>query len=99
MIGAIAIAAIAVWFYKTAERVSLPALQWVVGGVIVYYAGFSAWMYGVLQPALGIRFQNHNLWLGLAMDISSVLIGALAASLFRSMIMLKRGDRPYEHDF
>lgn len=99
MIGAIAIVLIAVWFYKSAERLELPSLQWVAGGVIVYYGGFSAWMYGLLRPLLGGHFQNHGLWLGLGMDISSVLAGVLMAALFRSMILLKRGRRQYERNF
>lgn len=41
MIGALAILAIAVWFYRTAERYSLPPLAWCFGGVLVYYGGFA----------------------------------------------------------
>jgi len=99
MIGAIAIVLIAVWFHKTAEKRRLPSLQWVIGGVVVYYAGFLGWMYGVMRPLTGNLFQNHSLWLGLGMDISSVLVGALMATLFRSAVMLKRGDKSYETDF
>lgn len=99
MIGAIAIALIAVWFYKTAEKLNLPALHWVIGGVLVYYGGFLAWMYGVMRSLLGTSFQNHSLWQGLGMDISSVLVGALLATLFRNRVMLKLGKKPYETGF
>jgi hypothetical protein len=96
MIGAIAILLIAVWFHQTAQKFNLPSLQWVIGGVIVYYAGFSIWMYLVLRPLLGGLFQNHGLWLGLGMDISSVLMGALLAAIFRAKVMMKKGQKPFE---
>lgn len=96
MIGAIAILIIAYWYYKTAESRRLPALAWIIGGVLVYYAGFAAWMYGLLQPLLGIRFKDHGLWLGLAMDSSSVLAGAALSALFRAKVMLKQGDPPFQ---
>jgi len=96
MIGAIAILLIAVWFHQTAQKLNLPSLQWVIGGVIVYYAGFSIWMYLVLRPLLGGLFQNHGLWLGLGMDISSVLMGALLAAIFRAKVMMKKGQKPFE---
>ncbi len=96
MIGAIAILLIAAWFHQTAQKLNLPSLQWAIAGVIVYYAGFLVWMYLVLRPLLGGLFQNHGLWLGLGMDISSVLVGALLAALFRGKVMMKRGQKPFE---
>jgi hypothetical protein len=96
MIGAIAILFIAYWYYKTAEARRLPALAWIIGGVVVYYAGFAGWMYGLLQPLLGTGFKNHTLWLGLAMDFSSVLAGTAISALFRAKIMLKRGNPPFQ---
>ena len=96
MIGAIAILLIAVWFHQTAQRLSLPSLQWAIGGVIVYYVGFSVWMYLVLRPLLGELFQNHGLWLGIGMDVSSVLVGVLLAAIFRAKVMMKRGQKPFE---
>lgn len=99
MIGALAILAITVWFYRTAERLSLPALAWCVGGVVVYYAGFVFWMYLVMRPLLGDLFRNHGVWLGLGMDISSVVVGVLCASIFRARVMLKRGTPTHEQTF
>lgn len=96
MIGAIAILLIAVWFHQTAQRLNLPSLQWAIGGVIVYYAGFAIWMYLVLRPLLGSLFRNHGLWLGLGMDVSSVLAGVALAALFRAKVMMKRGQKPFE---
>ena len=92
MIGAIAILLIAFWYYKTAENLNLPALSWIVGGVIVYYAGFLSWMYLVLKPALGGQFKEHNFLLGISMDISAVLFGAALSALFRNKVMLKKGS-------
>lgn len=99
MIGAIAILLITAWFYKTAEKFSLPPLQWAIGGVIVYYTGFLIWMYLVLRPLLGGHFKEHGLWLGLGMDISAVLVGALFAALFRIKVMMKKGQNPFENSF
>jgi len=99
MIGALAILAIAAWFYRTAERHALPPLAWCVAGVIVYYGGFASWMYLVMRPLLGDLFRNHSLWIGLGMDISAVLVGVLCAVAFRAAVMLKRGQPPHERTF
>jgi hypothetical protein len=99
MIGALAILVIAVWFYRTAERHSLPPLAWCFGGVIVYYGGFTFWMYLVMRPLLGDAFRNHSLWLGLGLDISSVLVGVVCAMAFRVLVMLKRGTPPHGRTF
>jgi hypothetical protein len=85
---------IVLWFYKAAERLVLPSLAWVVGGVLVYYAGFAAWMYLLLRPMLGERFQSHGLWLGLGVDISSVLFGVALTAIFKTRIMDRRGQPP-----
>lgn len=99
MIGALAILAIAAWFYRTAERYALPPLAWCVGGVIVYYGGFAFWMYLILRPLLGDAFRNHGMGLGLGMDISAVVVGVLCATAFRLFVMLKRGQPPHERSF
>lgn len=99
MIGAIAVLFVAYRFYRTALRLKLPPLAWAAGGVIVYYAGFAVWLYGVLRPLLGESFRNHTFLLGLGMDLSSVLVGILLATLFRAKIMVKQGGTPYEKHF
>lgn len=91
MIGALAILLIAFWYYKTAETLGLPPFGWVVGGVIVYYAGFLSWMYLLLKPMLGGQFKEHNFLLGISMDISAVLAGAALSALFRNKVMMKKG--------
>lgn len=99
MIGAIAVLFVAYWFYRTALRLKLPPVAWAAGGVIVYYAGFVIWLYLILKPALGVAFRDHSFLLGLSMDLSSVLAGTLLAALFRTKIMLKQGEAPYEKHF
>lgn len=99
MIGALAILALAAWFYRTAERLNLPPLAWCIAGVLVYYGGFAFWMYAVLSPLLGDQFRNHGMWLGLGMDISSVLAGVLSAVVFRATVMLRKGRPPFEKPF
>ncbi|CAG1021117.1 hypothetical protein MTYM_00767 [Methylococcales bacterium] len=91
IVGALAILAVAYWYFQTAEKLSLPPLPWVVGGVIVYYAGFLGWMYWVLKPMLGGQFKEHNFLLGITMDITAVLAGVALSALFRNKVMLKKG--------
>jgi hypothetical protein len=90
------ILAIAVWFYQTAQQRGLPGVAWAVGGVIVYYGGFLLWMHGVLRQVLGGLFQSHNFGIAIAMDLTSILFGALCAVLFRFKVMLKQGGKPSE---
>lgn len=99
MIGALAILAVAFWYYKTADSLGLPSLQWVIGGVVIYYAGFLCWMYLVLKPMLGGQFKEHNFLLGIAMDISAVLAGVALSALFRNRVMLKKASKPFESPF
>jgi hypothetical protein len=99
MIGAIAILVIAFWYFKTAEGRHLSALPWITAGVAVYYLSFAAWMYWVLKPLLGVQFKDHGIWLGLAMDLSSVLVGIVITAIFRAKIMLKQGHPPFQSPF
>jgi hypothetical protein len=91
MIGAIAVLLVAFWYYKTAEKLGLPTFAWIVGGVIVYYAGFLSWMYLLLKPMLGGQFKEHNFLLGISMDVSAVLAGVALAALFHNKVMQKQG--------
>jgi len=88
-ISALAILLIAYWYYKTAEKLKLPILAWVAGGVIVYYAGFLIWMHIVLRSLLGGQFREHGFLLGITMDLSGVLAGIALSALFRSKVMLR----------
>jgi hypothetical protein len=95
----VVILAIAVWFYQTAQRLSLPALAWAIGGVVVYYGGFLFWMQVVLRSILGESFHTHGFWLGIGMDITAILVGATCAALFRYWVMMKKGRKPFETSF
>jgi len=99
VLSIIAILAIAVWFFRTAQRLSLPALAWAIGGVIVYYGGFLLWMQVVLRSLLGASFRAHGFWLGIGMDVTAILAGAVCAALFRYWVMLKKGRKPFETSF
>ncbi|MBS1212672.1 MAG: hypothetical protein H6R26_1289 [Proteobacteria bacterium] len=94
MVGIIATTIIAIWFFRTAERLNLPIFQWVVGGIVVYYSGFAACMYLVLRPMLGVGAGTHSFWLGLVMDLVSASVGIGLAALFRAKVMVKAGDSP-----
>ncbi|TPQ26869.1 hypothetical protein [Methylomonas koyamae] len=43
MIGSVAAALIAVWFYNTAARSGRPAISWAVSGVVVYFLAAVLW--------------------------------------------------------
>ncbi|MDD5033926.1 MAG: hypothetical protein PHE55_04140 [Methylococcaceae bacterium] len=98
-VSALAILAIAFWYYQTADKLKLPILPWMAGGVIVYYLGFLFWMHLLLKPLLGGQFKEHNFLLGIFMDITAILAGAALAALFRGKVMLKQGKSPFESPF
>ena len=89
MVGIIVSTLIAVWYFKTAEGWKLPAFQWVVGGMVVYYLGFAACMYLVLRPVFGVSSGTHGFWSGLAMDLVSASVGVALAALFKHRVMRK----------
>lgn len=90
ILSILAVIGTAIWFYLTAERQRLPAIAWALAGVLVYYAGFSFWMYVILRPLMGSHFQSHGFGTGIAMDLSSIAFGALAMTLFRFRVLLKK---------
>jgi hypothetical protein len=92
MIGASTLIFISIWFYKSAEKLRLPLVPWLVGGVLVYYSCYAAWMYLVLKPMLGMSFREHSLPLALFINISSVLVGLAMAALFRAKVMVPKGQ-------
>lgn len=81
----------AFWYYRTAESRGQPAIAWAIAGAIIYYCGFLIWMHGVLKVLLGGYFQAHGLWIGIGMDVSSTLFGALLMWLFRQFVLLRKG--------
>jgi hypothetical protein len=98
-ISILVIIGLAVWFYRTAERLSLPGLAWAIAGVLVYYGGFVFWMYAVLRSVMGGLFHTHGFWVAIGMDASSILFGALCAVLFRFKVLMKKGQKPFEASF
>ncbi len=91
MIGVIASSIIAFWYFKTADQLKLPIFQWVLGGMLVYYAGFAASMYLVLRPLLKVSAGTHSFAMGLTMDVVSAAVGIALAALFRSRVMCRKG--------
>ena len=99
ILSILAVLAAAVWFYRTAERLGLPGLAWAIGGVLVYYGGFLFWMYAVLRPVMGGRFQTHGFWTGIGMDLTSILFGSLCVALLRFKVLMKKGSKPFESTY
>lgn len=94
VLSILVVLATVVWFFQTAERRGLPGLAWAIGGLLVYYGGFLFWMYLILRAVLGAKFQAHGFWVGIGMDLSSILFGAICVVLFRSKVLLKTDARP-----
>lgn len=90
ILSMLSILAIAVLFYRAAERIGLPPLQWMIGGVLVYYSGFLIWMHGVLRNLMGSNFQTHGFGLGIGMDLTAILVGAGGALAFYRLVLLKK---------
>ncbi|OAI18529.1 hypothetical protein A1507_09225 [Methylomonas koyamae] len=51
MIGSVAAALIAIWFYNTAARSGRPAISWAVSGVVVYFLAAVLWTL-IVTPAI-----------------------------------------------
>jgi hypothetical protein len=96
ILSMLAVLATAIRFYRSAERLGLPALAWAVAGILVYYGGFLAFMHGVLRPLMGAQFQTHSFWAGIGMDLGSIAAGALCAALFGAKVLLKKAGKSTE---
>ncbi|CAI8876577.1 hypothetical protein [Methylocaldum szegediense] len=90
MIGGVVAVLICVWFYRTAIRLNLNVVQWIVGALIVYYGIKAIWMYGILKPLMGGSYRYYTATAGVLMEVSGALLGALGAVLFRNLVMLKK---------
>lgn len=93
ILSMLAVLAAAIWFYRTAERLGRPGMAWAVAGLIVYYGGFLFWMHIVLKPLMAGRFQTHSFWVGITMDLTSILFGTACAALFGFRVLLKKGPQ------
>lgn len=89
MFGGIIAAAITIWFYRTAESRSLPAVQWAIAGLLSFYIPNFIWSLAVAKPMMNsLHAQNATSTAGL-LGYSSVFIG-LAVALAVYFLVLKR---------
>jgi hypothetical protein len=94
ILSILAVIGTAAWYFRTAEQRGLPGLAWAVAGILVYYGGFSLWMYLVLRPLMGGGFQTHGFATGIGMDLTAILFGVLCMALFRARVLLRKPVPP-----
>jgi hypothetical protein len=90
MIGGVISVLICVWYYRTADRLKLNPLQWIVGGLILFYGARAGWTYGIVKPLMGAGFDRHSMTAGILIELTGALLGAACAALFHNKIMLKQ---------
>ncbi|MEY4684630.1 MAG: hypothetical protein RLZ25_1089 [Pseudomonadota bacterium] len=90
ILSVLAVLGSALCYYRTAESRGQPAVGWGVAGAILYYGGFLLWMHVILKYLVGAHFQVHSLWVGIGMDLSAIGFGALVATLFRYLVLLRK---------
>lgn len=81
----------AVWFYKTAERLQANPVQWAIAGAIAYQIPAWAWMLIVSKPyvtSLQGTYAKTTLSAGV-MAHSWIAIGLIAALLVYKFALLK----------
>jgi hypothetical protein len=89
MFGGIIAAAIAFWFYRTAESRGLPNFQWAAAGLLSFYIPNFIWSLAIAKPMMNtLHAQNATGTAGL-LGYSSVFIG-LAVALAVYFLVLKR---------
>ncbi|MFM8443834.1 MAG: hypothetical protein ACKN9W_10920 [Methylococcus sp.] len=86
----LAVLASALWYYRTAESRGQPAMAWAIAGAILYYGGFLFWMHVVLKALMAGHFQTHSFWIGIGMDVSSILFGAACMAAFRTFVLARK---------
>lgn len=91
ILSVLAVLLTALWYHRTAQERGLPGVAWAVAGVLIYYGGFLFWMHIALKALMGSYFQNHGFWIGMGMDLSAILFGAVCVVLFRAGVLLKKG--------
>jgi hypothetical protein len=92
MIGGVVGFLVCIWFYITADRLKLNHLQWIVGALIIYYGTKAVWTFVILKPLMGVNYTHNSMIGGIVMEASGALLGVAACWLFRSRIMLKKGQ-------
>ena len=91
ILSVLAVLLSAFWYYRTAESRGQPALAWAIAGAMIYYGGFLFWMHGVLKNLMAAYFQTHGFWIGIGMDVSATLFGALCMAGFRWRVLARKG--------
>ena len=79
MVGAIAAALIAIWFFKTAQRQGKPPLKWLFIGVMSYYLAAILWTFMVTPPLRDMVEHNQNILLAWFVRFAYVVVGVLSA--------------------
>jgi hypothetical protein len=90
MIGAIFALGVCFWFYKTAEKMGLSPVPWMVGGVLTFYVSNYVWIYAILRPVAGMRMKSHGLAGGFIIELSGALVGLALVAWFRHRVLLKQ---------
>jgi len=90
ILSVLAVLASALWYYRTAESRGQPAMAWAIAGAILYYGGFMFWLHVVLKALMSGHFQTHSFWIGIAMDISSILFGVGCMAAFRTFVLASK---------
>ncbi len=80
----------AIWYYRTAESRAQSGVAWAVAGIMIYYGGFLFWMHVVLKLLMSAYFQVHSFWIGIGMDVSSILFGAACMAGFRALVLARK---------
>ncbi len=90
ILSVLAVLLSAVWYYRTAEARGQPAMGWAIAGALIYYGGFLLFMHGVLKNFMSGHFQVHSFWIGIGMDVSSIVFGVLVMTLFRAWVLARK---------
>ncbi len=91
MISILLTAAIAFWFYRTAERLGSKAMHWGVAGAIAYQVPAWTWMMLVTKPYMsGIRGVAAKTTTSAGLVSHSwVLVGVICAFVVYKFFLLK----------
>jgi hypothetical protein len=85
----------AFWYFKTAERMGLPPIQWAVAGAIAYQVPAWAWMFLFSRPYMGsMRATTERTGISSFMIAHSwIVVGAVCAFLVYQFFLLRAKAR------
>lgn len=93
MLGGIVAVVIAVWFYRSAEKRSLPSIPWGLAGLVAYYVPNFIWSLLVAKPWLTKLHAQNAAVLSSIVGHSSIVVGAVFAVLaYRFALMRARAS-------